>query len=235
MVSSVMLDRLLGWSLELGKVDYERTLGWQHGLVRMREHGLARDTIITVEHPEVVTVGRDGHESNYRHSPMAPHFVERGGDVTYHGPGQLVVYFVFNLTRRGRDLHQFMGNIQQGTITALRDIGIQATRGEKHTGLWVDGRKIVSLGLAVKHWITFHGIAINLNTRLEDFKKINPCGLDAEVMTSAHKILGKKVDLKKFSANLIEKYSQEFKTDFAPVSLDSLAEELESQAGGYEI
>ncbi len=230
-----MSDRLLGWSLELGKVDYERTLGWQHGLVRMRENGLARDTIITVEHPEVVTVGRDGHEANYRDLPSAPHFVERGGDVTYHGPGQLVAYFIFNLTRRGRDLHQFMDNVQQGTIAAMRDIGISATRGDKHTGLWVGDKKIVSIGLAVKRWITFHGVAVNLNTRLEDFQCINPCGLDANVMTSAHKVLGKKVDLKKFSANLIEKYSQAFETDFTPVSLESLAEELESQAGGYEI
>lgn len=232
---AIASEKMLGWSLELGKISYERVLDWQHGLVSMREHGLARDTIITVEHHPVVTVGRDGHAENFRGLEEPPIMVERGGDVTYHGPGQLVIYFVFNLTRRGRDLHLFMQGIQQGIIEALADLGIAATKGDEHTGVWVEGKKIASIGVAVKHWITFHGAAINLNTNLDDFKKINPCGLDADVMTSAQALLGRKVDLKKFSRTIIEKYEKVFATDFAPVSLESLAEELESQSGGFEI
>ncbi len=228
-------ERVLGWSLELGTISYERVLDWQHGLVSMREHGLARDTIITVEHHPVITVGRDGHAENFRGLEEPPIMVERGGDVTYHGPGQLVVYFIFNLTRRGRDLHLFMQGIQQGIIDALAEIGITAARGEEHTGVWVGDKKIASIGVAVKHWITYHGAAINLNTKLSDFRKINPCGLDAGVMTSAHTILDREVDLKSFSRLIIDKYGAVFATDFAPVSLESLAEELESQSGGFEI
>jgi lipoate-protein ligase B len=228
-------EKLLGWNLELGLVDYQKTLDWQHGLVQMRQQGLARDTIITVEHPPVVTVGRDGHEENYRDVKVEPYFVERGGDVTYHGPGQLVVYFVFNLSRRGRDLHVFMDSIQRGIILALADLGIKAEKGTENTGVWVHKRKIASIGVAVKHWISFHGAAINLNTNLADFEKINPCGLDAEVMTSAQEILRKKVDLKRFRGRLIEEYAGVFETTFTPVALDDLAEALESQSGGYGV
>lgn len=224
-----------GWVLQLGKVAYERTLGWQRGLVKMRQEGMARDTIMVVEHPPVITVGRDGHEEHYRNLKTKPIFVERGGDVTYHGPGQLVVYFIFNLTRRGRNLHKFMADIQRGIIDALKEIGVESTRGKEHTGVWVGSKKIASVGVAVKHWITFHGAAINLNTRLNDFKKVNPCGLEAEVMTSAKQILGRSVNLKKFSRQLLKQYGEVFDTVFLPIALEELAEEMESQAGGYTI
>jgi lipoate-protein ligase B len=228
-------QRRYGWALHLGKVDYERALAWQRGLVKMRQEGLARDTIIFVEHPPVMTVGRDGHKKNYDNLKTEPIFVERGGDVTYHGPGQLVAYFIFNLARRGRDLHTFMADIQRGIIDALAEIGIESKPGDEHTGVWVDDRKIASIGVAVKHWITFHGAAINLNTRLSDFKKVNPCGLEADVMTSAKQILGKTVNLKRFGGRLLKQYGQVFETDFLPVALEELAEEIESQAGGYTI
>jgi lipoate-protein ligase B len=228
-------DRIYGWHLELGKVDYQQVLGWQHGLRRMREQGFARDTIITVEHPPVVTVGRDGHEENYPDLASPPVMIERGGDVTYHGPGQLVVYFIFNLTRRGRDLHRFMENIQDGIIETLAEYDIAAEKGDENKGVWTGGKKIASVGIAVKRWMSFHGAAINLNTDLSEFEKISPCGLDSAIMTSAKKILSKKVNLLTFGRQLVGHYSHIFNTHFAPVDLESLAEDVESQAGGYEI
>ncbi|MFZ1684256.1 MAG: lipoyl(octanoyl) transferase LipB [Candidatus Zixiibacteriota bacterium] len=224
-----------GWILDLGKEDYQRTLEYQHGLVSMRQSGMARDTIILVEHPPVVTVGRDGHPENYKDLPVEPFFVERGGDVTFHGPGQLVVYFIFNLTRRGRDLHKFLDNIQEGIIRALADYGVTAARGVENTGVWTDGKKLASIGVAVTHWISYHGTAINLNTTLADFKKINPCGLNADVMTSLQEVTSTQVDMKKFAERLMFHYSAVFETVFTPVDLKSLAEDIESQAGGYEI
>lgn len=224
-----------GWHLRLGRVDFQRVLEWQHGLVKMRESGFARDTIITVEHPPVVTVGKDGHDENYCDSGIEPVKVERGGDVTYHGPGQLVIYFIFNLTRRGRDLHLFMGNIQEGIIRTLAELGLEARRDDEHTGVWVGESKIASVGVAVKKWISFHGAALNLNTSLEDFRKINPCGLDPAVMTSAEQLLGSAVDIDQCRDMLVDHYSRIFETDFAPVDLEALAEDVESQAGGYEI
>lgn len=228
-------EKLLGWILQAGTVNYERALEWQHGLVKMRQQGLARDTIMMLEHPPVVTVGKDGHAENFEHSPITPYFVERGGDVTFHGPGQLVVYFVFNLSRRGRDLHFFMNGVQEGIIQALREYGIEATRGTENTGVWVKGKKIASIGIAVKHWITYHGAAINLNTKLTEFRKINPCGLNAKVMTSARRLTRKEIDTDRFRSVLVQKYAEVFSTDFTPIDLETLAEELESQAGGYGV
>lgn len=224
-----------GWRLDLGRVDYQRALEWQHGLVRMRKHGFARDTLVTVEHLPVITVGKDINPENFESCGLEPVFIERGGDVTFHGPGQLVVYFVFNLTRRGRDLHRFMDDIQEGVIRALADLGIEASRGEENTGVWVGDKKLASIGVAVKNWITFHGTAINLNTDLQQFEQINPCGLDWNVMTSAARLLGHEVDMPAFTNALVQHYENVFDTDFRPVELADLAEDVESQAGGYEI
>jgi lipoate-protein ligase B len=228
-------QELYGWHLHLGKTDYLQALNWQRGLVRMREQGFARDTIITVEHPPVITVGKDGHLENYADLDPAPIQVERGGDVTYHGPGQLVVYFIFNLARRGRDLHLFMNNIQAGIIETLADYDLPAEQGSENTGVWVGRSKIASIGVAVKRWISFHGAAVNLNTRLDDFKRIQPCGLKPEVMTSTEQLLGRKVRLRAFARRLVGHYGTLFETRFTPIDLDSLAEDVESQAGGETV
>ncbi|UCG62860.1 MAG: lipoyl(octanoyl) transferase LipB [Candidatus Zixiibacteriota bacterium] len=227
--------KYLGWVLQLGRVEFERALQWQHGLVKLRKEGLVRDTLILVEHPPVITVGKDGHPENFEALDCEPYFIERGGDVTYHGPGQLVAYFIFNLSRRGRDIHAFMSNIQDGIIRTLEQIGIKARKDEEHTGVWVDKKKIASVGVAVRNWISFHGAAVNLNTDLSDFKRISPCGLDADVMTSAKALVGHQIDMAEFGRQLIEAYTDVFETAFYPVRLDEIAEDIESQAGGNVI
>lgn len=224
-----------GWHLPLGQVEYEKVWSWQRGLVKLRESGFARDTIITVEHPNVITVGKDGHEENYTGLSQAPVKVERGGDVTYHGPGQLVVYFIFNLTRRGRDLHKFMDSIQQSIIRTLGDYDIEASKGDEYTGIWVGKEKIASIGVAVQRWITFHGAAINLNTELSEFRKINPCGLKPEIMTSVKKLTNKEVALDEFTRRLIPHCHDIFETEFTGIDLDVLAEDVESQSGSNVI
>lgn len=221
----------VGWAMKLGRIDYDRALSWQRGLVKMRREGLSRDIIMLVEHPPVVTVGRSGHQENFDEFSGQPVFVERGGDVTYHGPGQLVVYFIFNLSRRGKNLRKFMTNIQTGVIDTLNEYAVKAKRGDEHTGIWVGENKIASIGIAVKNWITFHGVAINLNTKLEDFQQINPCGLSATIMTSVLKETGKKVSLDKFGEKLLKNYDRLFDTTFESIKLAELAEEMESQRG----
>ena len=108
--------KFYGWVLRLGRIEYERTLEWQRGLVKLRKDGMARDTLILVEHPPVVTVGKDGHKENYASLKEKPFFIERGGDVTYHGPGQLVAYFICNLTRRGKDMHVYLDKLQDNLV-----------------------------------------------------------------------------------------------------------------------
>jgi lipoate-protein ligase B len=232
---NVYSDKPLGWVMGLGRVDYELALTWQRGLVKLRREGMARDTILLLEHPPVITVGRDGHEENFKECKVDPFFVERGGDVTYHGPGQLVGYFIFNLTRRGRDLHKFMADLQNGIVRTLDNYGVKASLGDEHTGVWVGKKKIASIGVAVKNWITFHGVAINLNTDLSEFTKINPCGLDAEIMTSLAKETGKKIKDEEFRQELVKNYSEVFDTRFDPITLDFIAEDVESQSGGNVI
>lgn len=201
----------------------------------MRLEGFARDTIVTVEHPPVVTVGRDGHPENFKNLKEQPFFIERGGDVTFHGPGQLVVYYIFNLARRGRDLHKFMDNVQQGIIQALAHYDIAAKSGDHYTGVWVGDKKIASIGVAVKHWVTFHGSAVNLHTNLEEFAKINPCGLNPSTMTSVERLTGRKVKLDDFAKTLLDSYTKIFETTFTPIDLESLAEDIESQSGGHHV
>lgn len=221
----------LGWVLWLGRVDYERAHVWQRNLVRMRREGLARDTIMMLEHPPVVTVGKSGHEENYVQLKDKAVFVERGGDVTYHGPGQLVVYYIFNLTRRERNLRRFMDDIQTGIVDVLAQYNIHAKLGDEHTGIWVDERKIASVGIAVKNWITFHGTAINLNTDLNDFDNINPCGLKSSVITSLKKETGRKINMANFCNRLMKAYNEVFDMTFESIRLEELVEQMESQSG----
>jgi lipoyl(octanoyl) transferase len=224
-----------GWYLQAGKVEYGRSLAWQRSLVKMRREGLARDTILLVEHPPVITVGKDGHIENYENCDIPPVKIERGGDVTYHGPGQIVAYFIFNLTRRGRDVRLFMEQIQQGIIKLLAEFDLEGRMSEENTGVWVNDKKIASLGVAEKQWISFHGMALNINTDMREFRQINPCGLTADDMISLSKITGKKHRLKPLEARLIKYYSEIFETNFTPVELADLAEELESQEGSNVI
>ncbi len=224
-----------GWLLELGKVDYQRVLDWQRKLVKLRKDGMARDTIITVEHPPVLTIGKDGHQENFRNTKLKPISIERGGDVTYHGPGQLVVYFICNLTRRKKDMHLYVDKLQDGIIEAFKEYGVEARKDVTNTGVWVGDKKLASLGVAVKHWITFHGVAINLNTDLSDFRQINPCGLTSDVMSSLSKVTNKKIDMKKFTEIIVDKYTNIFDTTFYNIKLEEIAEDIESQSGSNVI
>jgi lipoate-protein ligase B len=121
--------------------------------------------------------------------------IERGGDVTYHGPGQLVGYPILKLDGDERDLHAYLRNLEQGLIDACAELGLTATRNPGWTGAWIGPRKIASIGIAVRRWVTMHGFALNVATDLSRFTTINPCGLDAAVMTSVSRELGREVSL----------------------------------------
>jgi len=170
----------------------------QLALVKQRQLGEIPDTLLFVEHPHVITAGRSAKRDNLLDLGDTPLYeIERGGDVTYHGPGQLVGYPIFLLREDERDLHVYLRNLEESLIQALAGFGLEATRKAGWTGVWnaAAERKLASIGVAVKRWVTLHGFALNVATDLGRFAAINPCGLDAAVMGSLVGELGRPVEM----------------------------------------
>ncbi len=176
----------------LGRRDYASMLRMQRGLCRARLAGrLHHDLLLLVEHDPVITLGRGTKDDSLPIPPAElrargiPVFeVERGGDVTYHGPGQLVGYPIIDLQQHRPDLHWYLRQLEGALIDALDGFGVAGTRVAGLTGVWVHGRKIASIGVHVKQWVTFHGFALNVTTQLDAFDLIVPCGIKDVVMTS---------------------------------------------------
>jgi lipoyl(octanoyl) transferase len=178
--------------IDLGTRPYGDVLELQRDLCRRRVSGdLADDLLLLVEHNPVVTLGRGTREASLplpvdalRRRGIEIFEVERGGDVTFHGPGQLVGYPILDLTGHRQDLHWYLRTLEEALITALDELGIAATRNPGLTGVWTDGRKIASIGVHVKQWVTLHGFALNVTTDLDYFDLIVPCGIPGVRMTS---------------------------------------------------
>ncbi len=178
--------------LGLGRVSYEKALDLQRTLSQSRISGdVQRDMLLLVEHAPVVTLGRGSRPESLPTSREALEKrgielfeIERGGDITFHGPGQLVGYPIFNLREHRQDLHWFLRQLEQSLIRALEDFGIKGERRRDYTGVWTQGRKIASIGIHVKQWVTWHGFALNVTTDLSYFDYIVPCGIPDVVMTS---------------------------------------------------
>lgn len=185
--------------IDLGRRGYAETLELQRKLCTERgapDHGL-EDVLLLVEHEPVVTLGRTTQASSLPLSPHAiatrgvgVHEVERGGDVTWHGPGQLVGYPIVDLRRMREDLHWYLRSLEDALIDALETLGIPADRNPGYTGVWTAGRKIASMGVHVKRWVTLHGFALNVVNDLDGFDLIVPCGIHQVVMTSVAAELG---------------------------------------------
>lgn len=176
-----------GFFIDLGTVDYGAAWALQVRLLERRQRDEVPDLLLLCEHDDVVTVGRRLRAQANILSPRFPiHEVERGGDVTYHGPGQLVGYPILRLAEGERDLHRYLRNMEAGLLAICEASGVEAGRKEGFTGAWTaDGaRKLASIGIAVRRWVTFHGFALNVETDLGKFGAIQPCGLSAAVMTS---------------------------------------------------
>jgi len=182
---------------DLGRRPYGEVLDLQRRLCRARQDGaIGDDLLLLVEHPPVVTLGRGTKDSSL---PLAPDTlrqrgvevfeVERGGDVTFHGPGQLVGYPILDLTHHRQDLHWYLRAVEQALIEALASLDIEGGRREGLTGVWTRGRKIASIGIHVKRWVTFHGFALNVSTDLDWFDLIVPCGIEGVTMTSVRREL----------------------------------------------
>lgn len=175
--------------IEAGRVPYDEALEWQRQLADDRIRGrLSHDVLLLVEHPPVVTLGRNSKAAHLlRPSGIDVFEVERGGDVTFHGPGQLVGYPILDLNGYKQDLHWYLRTLEQALIDGLGLLGIPADRNPGYTGVWTRGKKIASIGIHVKQWVTWHGFALNVSTDLAQFARIVPCGIQGVVMTSVEK------------------------------------------------
>ena len=177
---------------ELGRTDYGQALELQRQLIAERRQGLIPDQLLLLEHPHVITMGRNGKAANLLASDevlsragIAFYPTDRGGDVTYHGPGQLVGYPIIDLREWQRDVGAYVRGVEQTIIDTLADYGISAGRIPKLTGVWVDDCKIAAIGVHIGRWVTSHGFALNVSTDLSYFQYIVPCGLTKPVTSMA--------------------------------------------------
>jgi lipoyl(octanoyl) transferase len=175
---------------DAGLIEYSAALTLQEKILDEVISDTAKETLIVCEHPTVITVGRAPGSKEEVFTSSIPTFeVSRGGRATLHTVGQIVVYPIVDLKKRGKDLHGFLRILEEVIIDTLQDFRIQAARIEGKTGVWVGEHKIASLGIAVKKWVSYHGLALNVNCDLKLFSNISPCGFAADVMTSVDKEL----------------------------------------------
>jgi lipoate-protein ligase B len=202
---------------QLGLVEYGEAYRLQKKLHRQRLKGDIPDTLLLLEHPPTVTIGRSGSLENILVSReqliqegISLFFIGRGGDVTYHGPGQLVGYPIMDLSRRGKDIHRYVHALEEVLLRTLKDFSISATRDEGHAGVWVGKEEVAAIGLSIRRWVTMHGFALNVNPNLTHFSFINPCGFSDRKATSMSQILGREVDMEEVAKRLVAHFSDVF-------------------------
>jgi len=190
----------------LGTVSYADGLALQNELVEQRHRGEIGDTVLLLEHEPVYTIGRTRDQTSLRDPGDLPHPVfeiNRGGQATYHGPGQLVGYLILDLNVHGRDLHDYLRRIESFLIAFAGHFGMEAGRREGLTGVWVEDRKLASIGVGVRKWISMHGFGLNVSSDLSGYEAITPCGIANVTMTSLSKESGREITVEE-AARAIE-------------------------------
>jgi lipoyl(octanoyl) transferase len=208
------------WVERLGVMPYATALDLQREVARSRISGaIAEDVLLLVEHPPVVTLGRSAKEQHLLASPellrargVERFEVERGGDVTFHGPGQLVGYPIIDLKRHRQDLHWYLRQVEQALIVSLADFGIAGERSAGQTGVWTQGRKIASIGVHARDWVTWHGFALNVTTDLSYFDLMVPCGIQSVTMTSISREMAdtSALTMERVEASVVEAFGSVF-------------------------
>jgi lipoate-protein ligase B len=196
---------MTGILLDLGTMEYGESLELQRELARQRAEGAIPDTLVLVEHPHVITLGRKTSPANFKPQNVPVFQVERGGDATYHGPGQLVGYPIVLLA--DHDVRRHVRTIEEALLSVAKRYGIEGERREGHPGVWVGEKKLASIGVAVTSWVTYHGFALNVNTDMSYFDLIRPCGLDPATMTSMERLVGRRLPFEEVKAMVAREYS----------------------------
>lgn len=219
--------------VDLGLTAYKEAWELQKKLVNLRWQGKVTDLLLLTEHEPVITMGRAAYDSNLlipktelKKLNIGLYQVERGGDVTFHGPGQVLAYPIIDLNNRGRDLHKYLRDLEAVVMDVLEQLGLPANTRRGMTGVWVNNHKLAAIGVAVSQWITYHGLALNVETDLDYFRLINPCGITQFPVGSVSSMLGKKVKAKQvahmLAASFVRLFGYETETS---VDISELLEE----------
>ncbi|MGD8371962.1 MAG: lipoyl(octanoyl) transferase LipB [Syntrophobacterales bacterium] len=220
-----------GWIVNLGQARYLEVLDLQRRLVELRQGNFVPDTLLLVEHEPIITLGRRGskdnilsHAEELASQGIKIQRVERGGDVTYHGPGQLVVYPIVHLTQRNLSVRGFVDLLEEIIIQVLADFGIQAHRDPQHRGVWVEDLKVAALGVAIRRWVSFHGIALNVSPNMDHFCHIHPCELRSEQVTSMAKLLRETPSMEQVVQKVVGRFVEHFPGRWREISPNEVFE-----------
>jgi lipoyl(octanoyl) transferase len=233
------------WLVDLGLISYGPAFELQRRLVSARKIDAMPDVLLLCEHPHVITLGRNGHQENLlasahllRQMNVEFHPSDRGGDITYHGPGQVVGYPILNLAAIRRDVGWYMRKLEETLIRATAEFGIEAGRLAGMTGVWVEGsgdsadgrvagaEKLAAIGVHLSRWVTSHGFAYNVSTDLRYFDLIVPCGLRGKRATSLERLLGRAVRRDEATSRIVKHFARIFGREMRSVSLEMLEENL---------
>jgi len=221
--------------VSLGFIDYQTALKLQFDILKLRQAEAIDDVLLLLEHPPVITVGAAGKYDNIlvqeevlNRWGVSVHRVNRGGDVTYHGPGQIVGYPILNLNYHRKDIKDYFWRLEETFIRLLgEEYNLKTERNPTHPGVWVGNNKITALGCAVKRWVTMHGFAFNVNTNLDDYKWINPCGIADRGVTSLEALQGCPQDMETVRGQVIKHFSTMFNLEPEIVNKDKFLRKIE--------
>lgn len=205
---------------DLGFIDYKEAWDLQHEIHTKRVSNEVEDFLFLLEHPNTYTLGKTAHKENLvgsenylRENQISVYDIDRGGDITYHGPGQIVGYPIIDLNRWHNDTHKYLRALEEVIIKTCSEFGLDCERNEQHTGVWLADRKIAAIGIKVSRWVTMHGFAFNVNTDLNLFNGIIPCGIQDKSVTSLKKELGKEISVAEVKEKILNNFFDLFSYD----------------------
>jgi lipoyl(octanoyl) transferase len=202
--------------VDLGMIPFEEAFSFQETAVEQIAEKQQGEVVFLLEHPPTYTIGRSGLSTNqlatedFEGHPIRIHRLNRGGDITFHGPGQLVGYPHLDLRLRRRDVHRYLRDLEEMLMRSVKNFGVVSYRREGLTGIWTDQGKLASIGVGIRRWITMHGFALNVSTELRYFELINPCGIEDCPVTSIEKITGQNISMESAKAVITEEIRSVF-------------------------